>query len=335
MGPVSRAPARLARGPPPRVPSWRGRRRRAEVDAYRRLRRDAVRRRAGPVRRGTDRDDARRRPAHGRARRPGRRRAVVGGVRLAPVGERDIGWWTGSRLVVAPRRAGRRRASGPALVARPRRAASPSSSACSASTRPCRRARRCSSGGSAGSRPARRGRRRRRPPCGCAGRSTGTSGSSTRRRRASRPCSSRTPPGRRRPTARSAAPGWVGDDGAPVPGTDLVAACDAILPSMVERDPEWAGWCGVLVNVNDLSAMGADAGRPARRGRGPRRRLRRDACSRGCAAAPRPGACRCSAATRRSACPAALSVTALGRTDAARCRAAAAGTATPSASRST
>ncbi|TQS41583.1 MSMEG_0567/sll0787 family protein [Cryptosporangium phraense] len=51
--------------------------------------------------------------------------------------------------------------------------------------------------------------------------------------------------------------GWIGDDGAPVPGSDLIAACDAILPSMVERDPEWAGWCGVLVNVNDLSAMGA------------------------------------------------------------------------------
>jgi putative N-acetyltransferase (TIGR04045 family) len=51
--------------------------------------------------------------------------------------------------------------------------------------------------------------------------------------------------------------GFVGDDGAPVPGTDLVAACDAILPSMVERDPEWAGWCGVLVNLNDLAAMGA------------------------------------------------------------------------------
>jgi AIR synthase-related protein len=42
-----------------------------------------------------------------------------------------------------------------------------------------------------------------------------------------------------------------------VPGSDLVAACDAILPAMVERDPEWAGWCGVLVNVNDLAAMGA------------------------------------------------------------------------------
>lgn len=52
-------------------------------------------------------------------------------------------------------------------------------------------------------------------------------------------------------------PGFLGDDGVPVPGGDTVAACDAILPSMVERDPEWAGWCSVLVNVNDLTAMGA------------------------------------------------------------------------------
>jgi putative N-acetyltransferase (TIGR04045 family) len=51
--------------------------------------------------------------------------------------------------------------------------------------------------------------------------------------------------------------GFVGDDGSPVPGSDLVAACDAILPAMVERDPEWAGWCSVLVNLNDLAAMGA------------------------------------------------------------------------------
>ncbi|WP_119696586.1 MSMEG_0567/sll0787 family protein [Microbacterium halotolerans] len=51
--------------------------------------------------------------------------------------------------------------------------------------------------------------------------------------------------------------GFVGDDGAHLPGTDVIAACDAILPAMVERDPEWAGWCAVLVNVNDLSAMGA------------------------------------------------------------------------------
>jgi putative N-acetyltransferase (TIGR04045 family) len=53
-------------------------------------------------------------------------------------------------------------------------------------------------------------------------------------------------------------PGFVGDDGVPVPGSDLIAACDAIIPSMVERDPEWAGWCSVLVNLNDLAAMGAE-----------------------------------------------------------------------------
>ena len=58
-------------------------------------------------------------------------------------------------------------------------------------------------------------------------------------------------------TGLAGGPGFVGDDGAPVPGSDLVAACDAIVPAMVERDPEWAGWCSVLVNVNDLAAMGA------------------------------------------------------------------------------
>jgi putative N-acetyltransferase (TIGR04045 family) len=51
--------------------------------------------------------------------------------------------------------------------------------------------------------------------------------------------------------------GFVGDDAAPVPGVGMVAACDAVLPAMVERDPWWAGWCAVLVNVNDLAAMGA------------------------------------------------------------------------------
>jgi putative N-acetyltransferase (TIGR04045 family) len=51
--------------------------------------------------------------------------------------------------------------------------------------------------------------------------------------------------------------GFVGDDGAPVPGSDVIAACDAILPALLAKDPEWAGWCGVLVNINDLTAMGA------------------------------------------------------------------------------
>jgi putative N-acetyltransferase (TIGR04045 family) len=52
--------------------------------------------------------------------------------------------------------------------------------------------------------------------------------------------------------------GWLGDDGAPVPGAGgLIAATDAILPAMVDRDPQWAGWCGMLVTAHDLSAMGA------------------------------------------------------------------------------
>lgn len=60
-----------------------------------------------------------------------------------------------------------------------------------------------------------------------------------------------------------AAAAWLGDDAMPLGalatalGSDLVACVDAILPSMVERDPEWAGWCGMLVTAHDLSAMGA------------------------------------------------------------------------------
>lgn len=51
---------------------------------------------------------------------------------------------------------------------------------------------------------------------------------------------------------------WKGDDAVPVPDAPGVVACtDAITPSMVERDPEWAGWCAMLVTAHDLSAMGA------------------------------------------------------------------------------
>jgi AIR synthase-related protein len=50
---------------------------------------------------------------------------------------------------------------------------------------------------------------------------------------------------------------WLGDDGVPVAGTDVVACTDAILPSMVAADPEWAGWCAMLVSAHDLAAMGA------------------------------------------------------------------------------
>ena len=119
-------------------------------------------------------------------------------------------------------------------------------------------------------------------------------------------------PAGRRPS-RPRTPG-VGDDGAPVPGTDVIAACDAILPSMVERDPEWAGWCAVLVNVNDLSAMGAtpvgllDA-LGARDASFARRVLR------GLSDAARAWGVPVLGGHTQLGVPAALSVTALGRTD--------------------
>ncbi|OLT01287.1 AIR synthase [Pseudonocardia sp. CNS-004] len=193
---------------------------------------------------GTDRDDAdddpRTRVLVARAADG----AVLGGVRLGPAepNRPDIGWWTGSRLVAAP---GAPPAVGPALV----RAA-------------------CSTAEAAGvlrfdacvqDRYARMFTR-------LGWQRTGTTVIGGRGH-----TSMTWPVGRLAALARATkgalgglltgmhlgGAGFVGDDGAPVPGTDVVAACDAILPSMVERDPEWAGWCGVLVNVNDLSAMGA------------------------------------------------------------------------------
>jgi putative N-acetyltransferase (TIGR04045 family) len=174
---------------------------------------------------------------------------VLGGVRLAPVdpdaSRPDLGWWTGSRLVVAPtarRRAGVR--VGAALV----RAACARAEAAgvlrfeaevqAANERLFARLgwQRLRDTAVAG-RPHVRMRR----PMG---------------RFADLVAATKGPLGEL--VAGLAGSGLhVGDDGAPVPGSDLVAACDAILPAMVERDPEWAGWCGVLVNVNDLAAMGA------------------------------------------------------------------------------
>jgi putative N-acetyltransferase (TIGR04045 family) len=107
---------------------------------------------------------------------------------------------------------------------------------------------------------------------------------------------------------------WRGDDGAPVPGSDVIVATDAILPSMVERDPEWAGWCSVLVNLNDLYAMGAtpvglmDA-LGARDASFARRMLR------GLADAARAWGLPVLGGHTQLGVPAALSVTALGRAD--------------------
>ncbi|WP_433782988.1 MSMEG_0567/sll0787 family protein [Actinomycetospora sp. CA-101289] len=174
---------------------------------------------------------------------------VLGGVRLAPIdpdaARPDQGWWTGSRLVVSPtarRRAGVR--VGAALV----RAACARAEAAgvlrfeadvqAANETLFRRLgwQRVRDTAVAG-RPHVRMRR----PIG---------------RFADLVAATKAPLGEL--VAGLAGSGiHVGDDGAPVPGSDIVAACDAILPAMVERDPEWAGWCGVLVNVNDLAAMGA------------------------------------------------------------------------------
>ena len=173
---------------------------------------------------------------------------VLGGVRLAPACSPDIGWWTGSRLVVD--RSSRATGLGPALI----RAA-------------------CAQVESVGALRF-EATVQRRYAAMFAGLGWTEHGACTV---AGRPHAvMRWPPD---PIARTVAAtkaflgeildplravpnglgpaGFVGDDGVPVPGSDVVAACDAIIPSMVERDPEWAGWCSVLVNVNDLSAMGA------------------------------------------------------------------------------
>lgn len=180
---------------------------------------------------------------------------VVGGVRLAPEGERDIGWWSGSRLVVAPA-ARSALGIGSALV----RAASALAEQlgvvrfdATVQVRSSVLFRRlgwettgtCVIGGV--------DHLRMRWPIDRYQRLVDRTKTLLETVLEPHTAWASSPDG------ALGGPGWVGDDGAPVPGTDVVAACDAILPSMVERDPEWAGWCGVLVNVNDLSAMGATA----------------------------------------------------------------------------
>jgi putative N-acetyltransferase (TIGR04045 family) len=170
---------------------------------------------------------------------------VVGGVRLAPVTEPDLGWWAGSRLAVHPsaRRGGVQ--IGAALV----RAACASAEAAGA-------LRFEATVQAANERFfARLGWQRL-----AAVELFGAPHVSMRwpvHRVAALVAATKAPLQGLLAGLAGAPAGFVGDDGAPVPGSDLVAACDAILPSMVERDPEWAGWCSVLVNVNDLAAMGA------------------------------------------------------------------------------
>ncbi|WP_342592027.1 sll0787 family AIR synthase-like protein [Jiella sonneratiae] len=54
----------------------------------------------------------------------------------------------------------------------------------------------------------------------------------------------------------------AGDDAAALPnaagGWDLLAG-EGFIPSFVEDDPWFAGWCGVMVNLSDIAAMGGRA----------------------------------------------------------------------------
>ena len=226
----------------------------AELAAYRRLRRDAFVTEQHLFS-GTDADDVDDDPRTVVLVAVAPDGAVFGGVRLAPLTEPDIGWWAGSRLVVdgAVRGAA---GLGAQLVDEACRVAEAAGVLRFDATVQQRYAPMFARLGwtdagatEVGGAPHRRMRwpidrvaalveRTKAPlaelldPFGAA---WGTA-----------------------PGASLGGAGFVGDDGAPVPGSDLVAACDAILPAMVQRDPEWAGWCGVLVNVNDLSAMGAD-----------------------------------------------------------------------------
>lgn len=53
----------------------------------------------------------------------------------------------------------------------------------------------------------------------------------------------------------------LGDDAALLPAQSggLLLACEGLHPTLVEEDPWFAGWSGVLVNLSDIAAMG---GRP-------------------------------------------------------------------------
>lgn len=218
-----------------------------ELDTYRRLRRRAFVTEQGLFA-GTDRDDLDDDPRTVVLVATAPDRQVLGGVRLAPATPADLGWWTGSRLVTHP--AARATGVGPALV----RAA-------------------CAYAESAGVLRFEATVQQRYAPlftslgwqtvgkCAVAQQPhvwmrwpldpihKVTAATKSFLGGALEPL--RAVPGGLGPA------GFLGDDGAPVPGSDLIAACDAIIPSMVERDPHWAGWCSVLVNVNDLSAMGA------------------------------------------------------------------------------
>ncbi|NMO02572.1 AIR synthase [Gordonia sp. TBRC 11910] len=174
---------------------------------------------------------------------------AIGGVRVAPCTPLDIGWWSGSRLVVTPRAA--TSGVGAALI---NAACAFVESAGALRFDACVQDRyaglfRSLGWADCGPGETLRGRAHRqvRWPIGRIQATVDATKSVLAQALA---------PLSRQPGGLGPA-GFRGDDGVPVPGSEIVAACDAILPSMVERDPRWAGWCAVLVNLNDLAAMGA------------------------------------------------------------------------------
>ncbi|MGC5245943.1 MSMEG_0567/sll0787 family protein [Gordonia sp. DT219] len=175
---------------------------------------------------------------------------VLGGVRLGPCTPVDIGWWSGSRLVVADdaHAAG----IGAALVRAACAFAEGHDVLRFDATVQERYRRLFTSLGwdDLGTGPVIRGRSHRHMSWPIGRLQAHSDDTKSVLARALRPFAAQ--------SGGLGPAGFCGDDGVPVPHSDFVAACDAIIPSMVERDPEWAGWCSVLVNLNDLSAMGAD-----------------------------------------------------------------------------
>lgn len=55
----------------------------------------------------------------------------------------------------------------------------------------------------------------------------------------------------------------LGDDAAVLPAQNgsLLMACEGMHPTLVANDPWFAGWCGVLVNLSDIAAMGGGQSR--------------------------------------------------------------------------
>lgn len=215
---------------------------RAELDAYRELRHDVFVGEQGLFA-GSDRDDVDDDPRTRVLLAVAPEGAVLGGVRIHPMTMPDLGWWRGSRLAVTPA-ARLRRGIGAALI----RAA-------------------CAAAEGAG---ALRFDATVQAPNEALFRRLGWVPGGRIHRHGVPHVVMQWPIGRVQRLVDAtkaelgplvgailAADAWRGDDGAPVPGSDVIAATDAIVPSMVERDPEWAGWCAVLVNVNDLCAMGA------------------------------------------------------------------------------